>query len=43
MKKARFSDSQILSIHKQAEKVVPVPELWREHGMSSSGAVFPQT
>lgn len=36
MKKSRFSDSQILSILKQAENGVPVPELCREHGMSSA-------
>lgn len=36
MKKSRFSDSQILSILKQAESGVPVPELCREHGMSSA-------
>ena len=36
MKKSRFSDSQILSILKQAENGAPVPELCREHGMSSA-------
>jgi len=36
MKKSRFSDSQILSILKQAEAGAPVPELCREHGMSSA-------
>ena len=36
MKKSRFSDSQILAILKQAEHGVPVPELCREHGMSSA-------
>jgi len=36
MKKSRFSDSQILSILKQAENGVPVPELCREHGVSSA-------
>ncbi|ADP96856.1 transposase [Marinobacter adhaerens] len=36
MKKSRFSDSQILSILKQAENGVPVPELCRENGMSSA-------
>ncbi|WP_139790144.1 transposase, partial [Halomonas sp. BC2] len=35
MKKSRFSDSQILAILKQAEGGAPVPELCREHGMSS--------
>ena len=36
MKKSRYSDSQILSILKQAEGGIPVPELCREHGMSSA-------
>lgn len=36
MKKSRFTDSQILSILKQAEKGTPVAELCREHGMSSA-------
>jgi putative transposase len=36
MKKAHFSDSQILAILKQAENGVPIPELCREHGMSNS-------
>jgi putative transposase len=36
MKKSRFTDSQILAILKQAETGVPVPELCREHGMSSA-------
>ena len=36
MKKSRYSDSQILSILKQAEAGTPVPELCREHGMSSA-------
>ncbi|GAB1411246.1 hypothetical protein MASR1M90_24000 [Desulfovibrionales bacterium] len=36
MKKSRFTDSQILSILKQAKNGVPVPELCREHGMSSA-------
>jgi putative transposase len=36
MKKSRFSDSQIMAILKQAESGVPVPELCREHGMSSA-------
>lgn len=36
MKKSRFSDSQILSILKQAEGGAPVSELCREHGMSSA-------
>ena len=36
MKKAHFSDSQILAILKEAESGVPIPELCREHGMSHS-------
>lgn len=36
MKKSRFTDSQILAILKQAEAGAPVPELCREHGMSSA-------
>ena len=36
MKKARFTDSQIMAILKQAEAGTPVTELCREHGMSSA-------
>ena len=36
MKTSRFTDSQILSILKQAESGIPVPTLCREHGMSSA-------
>jgi Transposase. len=36
MKTSRYSDSQILAIIKQNESGVPVPELCREHGMSSA-------
>lgn len=36
MKTSRFSDSQIMAILKQAENGVPVPDLCREHGMSSA-------
>ena len=36
MKKPRYSDSQIMAILKQAESGTPVPELCREHGMSSA-------
>ena len=36
MKKSRFTDSQIMAILKQAEADTPVPELCREHGMSSA-------
>ena len=35
MKKSRYTDSQILSILKQANSGIPVPQLCREHGMSS--------
>jgi putative transposase len=38
MKKSRYTDSQIMSILKQAENGTPVPELCQEHGMS--GASF---
>lgn len=36
MKKSRYTDSQILAILKQAEGGTPVPQLCREHGMSSA-------
>ncbi len=36
MNKSRYSDSQIMAILKQAEAGAPVPELCREHGMSSA-------
>jgi putative transposase len=36
MKTSRFTDSQIIAILKQAEAGAPVPELCREHGMSSA-------
>ena len=36
MKKSRFSESQIIAILKQADGGTPVPELCREHGMSSA-------
>jgi putative transposase len=36
MKNSRYTDSQIISILKQAEAGTPVPELCREHGMSSA-------
>jgi putative transposase len=35
MKKSRYSDSQIMSILKEAEAGIPVPELYGKHGMSS--------
>ncbi len=36
MQKSRYSDSQILAILKQNEPGVSVPDLCREHGMSSA-------
>lgn len=36
MKMTRYSEPQILAILRQAEGGVPVPELCREHGMSSA-------
>lgn len=36
MKKSRFSDSQIIAVLKQAEGGTPVPELCRQHGISSA-------
>lgn len=36
MRKSRYSDGQILAILKQNESGVSVPELCREHGMSSA-------
>jgi putative transposase len=36
MKKSRYTDSQIISILKQAEAGMPVPEFCREHGMSNA-------
>ncbi len=36
MKKSRFSDGQILAILKQAEAGIAVPDLCREHGISSA-------
>lgn len=36
MKKSRFTDSQIIAILKQAEAGTPVPDLCREHGISSA-------
>jgi len=36
MKTSRFTDSQIIAILKQAEAGTPVPDLCREHGMSSA-------
>ena len=36
MKRSRFTDSQIITILKQAEVGTTVPELCREHGISSA-------
>lgn len=36
MKTSKFTDSQIMAILKQAEVGMPVPDLCREHGMSSA-------
>ena len=36
MKKSKYSDSQIMAILNQAEAGTPIPELCREHGMSSA-------
>ena len=36
MKKSRYSDSQIISILKQAEAGAKVDDLCREHGMSNA-------
>lgn len=36
MKKSRFTDSQILSILKQAENGTVVADICREHGISSA-------
>jgi putative transposase len=36
MKKSKFSDSQIIAILKKAEDGTPVPNLCREHGISSA-------
>ena len=36
MKKSRYTDSQIIGILKQAQAGTPVPDLCREHAMSSA-------
>ena len=36
MKKARFTDKQIMSILKEAEQGISVSDLCRKHGMSSA-------
>lgn len=36
MKKSRFADSQVMVVLKQAEGDTPVPDLCRQHGISSA-------
>jgi putative transposase len=36
MKRSRFTDSQILAVLKQAEAGTAVPDLCREHGISTA-------
>ncbi|MDP2283097.1 MAG: transposase, partial [Pseudohongiella sp.] len=36
MKSSKFTDSQIMAILKHAEAGTPVPQLCREHGVSSA-------
>ena len=36
MKKTRYTESQILSILKEADSGIPVPELTRKHGLGHS-------
>jgi len=36
MKKSKFTDSQIIAILNQAEAGMPVPDLCREHAISSA-------
>lgn len=36
MKRSRYTDSRIINILQQAEAGTPVPDLCREHGMSSA-------
>ena len=36
MKRSRFTDSQIMAVLKQAEGGTAVPDLCREHGVSSA-------
>ena len=39
MKKARYTESQIFKILKEAESGIPVPQLCRRHGMSDASFV----
>lgn len=36
MKKTRFTEAQIMGVLRQSEGGIPVPELCREHGISSA-------
>ena len=36
MKKSRYTEAQIMGVLRQAEGGMPVPELCREHGISSA-------
>lgn len=36
MKKSKYTDSQIIAILNEAEAGTPVPELCRQHGMSTA-------